>query len=357
MNLQKVGHQLRFQRLSVCGCLFVFLCLFTAVLAGCSTPPPPPAPLPVLHGLGLVRLDAFARIEASTNNTTLNSLLAYDPVDEPATTHLLIQQIGVLYDAQLDTSGSILAVQSPTCYTLGGIAVKSGAALCQGKAETSGIIAFQPEAVSSDWSGQLLLSGSTADEGYRSPTWRPDGHVFAVVHTKDGTSDIALFAVDAAVKHAHQVATLTLPHIPQLLIQWLSWSSDGTWLTFAGGAGHVGTTYGLHISTLLPQLPTANGNNQQVMVDGDQLVTLIKYPIIGQPWQPGTNNLVYFDGKQLMEWNMLTGQHRVLLPISDGNICGMTWTPDGHRLIFAHCRFTSSDIIPPPAQIYVYTMP
>lgn len=351
-----MGYKRRFTRHG--SHIFILLGWFIAVLSGCSTPLPPQPPLPMLHAQGLVRLDAFSRVEAATSNHSVKSLLAYAPKGTSGITHLLILQNGVLNDATLDDSAAIHAVQAPMCYFLGGVRQVDGESLCDGQEEDSfGIIAFHPDVSASIWPGRLLVSTTALDERYNSPAWSPDGRLFAVAHSKGDEHDIALFAVDASLKNVQQVATLLLPQIPLLLIQWLSWSPGGAWLTFAEGSGHLDTTYGLRISSILAQLATSHGKNKQIAVTNNQLVTLVKYPIIGQAWQPMGSNLVYFDGERLMVVNVTTGQRRKLLAIPDGDICAMTWTPDGHRLIFAHCGSGTADFAPPPAQIYIYTMP
>ena len=353
--------------------LLAFFCLLALSLNGCSGRLPPAAPLQELHAPGLVRLDAFARLQASTGNLQVRSLVAYNTAGTPGATHLLILA-GLLYDVTLDGSAPIRAIQGPTCDLLGGVDETSGQVLCE-KVVPSGVIAFHPDTATTTWLGRPLVAGVTWEDQYGYPAWRPDGRDFAAVHThvhqqdiaqgadrthssqQDNSQDIAIFAVDGALTNVQHVATLALPPQPSFVIHWLSWSPDGKWLAFAGGSGNLSTTYGIRIASLLPQRPQSGGDPLLVTLHPDQVIKLLNQFVTGQAWQPTGDNLAYMDGERLTEMNVATGQSRTLLTIPDGYLCGLTWTPDGKRLIFAQCRGAPVESSPPLAQIYIYTLP
>lgn len=299
--------------------LLVLFCLLALSLNGCSGRLPPAPPLQELHAPGLVRLDAFARLQASTFYKQVRSLVAYNPAGASGATHLLILA-GPLYDAPLDGSAPIRAIQAPTCDLLGGFDETSGQVLCQ-KEPGADIIAFHPDTATTSWLGQPLVSGATWEDQYTYPAWGPAGGIFAAVHTRvqqqdaaqdvvhtygsqqDNNQDIAIFAVDAALANAHQIATLTLAQQPSLVIRWLSWSPDGKWLTFAGDDGNLNATYGIQIASLLPQHPQPGGDPLFITLRSDQITKLLNQRAIGQAWQPTGDNLVYMDEGSLMEMN------------------------------------------------------
>ena len=358
-------------------CLPALFCMLAISLNGCSGRLPPAAPLPVLHAPGLVRLDAFARLQASTFNQQVYSLVAYNPVGTSGATHLLILA-GSLYDAPLDASAPIRTIQGPSCDLLGGIDETSGEVLCQ-QEPGADVLAFHPDTATTTWLGQPLVSGATWEDQYTYPAWGPNGRKFAAVHThvqqqdtaqdlihtyssqQGNSQDIAIFAVDSTLTNVQQLATLTLPQLPSLpqqstfVIRWLSWSPDGKWLTF--GDGNMTATYGIQIAPLLPRHPKPGGDPLRVTLQSNQVTKLLNQRAIGQAWQPTGDNLAYMDGGRLTEMNVATGQSRTLLTIPDGYLCGLTWTPDGKRLIFAQCRDAPVESAPAAAQIYIYTLP
>ena len=164
-----------------CMPLLGLFCLLALSLNGCSGRLPPAPPLQELHAPGLVRLDAFARLQASTFNQQVYSLVAYNPVGTSGATHLLILA-GSLYDAPLDASAPIRTIQGPSCDLLGGIDETSGEVLCQ-QEPGADVLAFHPDTATTTWLGQPLVSGATWEDQYTYPAWGPNGRKFAAVHT------------------------------------------------------------------------------------------------------------------------------------------------------------------------------
>lgn len=111
------------------GGLLALLSLLIIALSSCSSRLPPPTPLTLLHAPNLVRLESFPRLEASTDNKYVDSLLAYSmgsatsDQTAPSNLHLLILQRGSLYDATFNAKPNdilaIRAAQGLLCYRLG----------------------------------------------------------------------------------------------------------------------------------------------------------------------------------------------------------------------------------------------
>jgi hypothetical protein len=328
-----------------------------------------------LHVPGVVQLDAVAALEAKTGDRTIRSVLTYQrPVEtrsdrHPATTlatHVLYLEEGALYVIHLDGSGLHRIAMQTSCYFLGGLDPTGQHGLCW---NGQGVQAFGlDEAAISLTPRELVPSNYAYGDVLTYPTLAPDGKHFAALE-RLGTgapAAIALYAVDPSFTTAERVATIT---VPGMAARRLSWSPDGRWLAVASSAitgtasADADATYAVPlVSELsLARLPPYAVPPRQpltVTVDAAQLIRLKNGLDLTDAWEPTGHDAVwtYTAGGTIWQLDLTTGQQTALLTIPEGAICAFAWTADGRQVVFAQCRLGSSEQVPPPDRLYVYTL-
>jgi WD40 repeat protein len=309
-----------------------------------------------------VQLDAVANLEAKTGNHAIDSILAYRRSGDGAALHTLYSGDGSLSDIQLDGSQLRQIEMQPPCIALGAIDAQGIHGLCWANL---GVQTFDLDDLSSSWKSRILVPTSpTSFEALMSPTIAPDGKHFAALHRVGSglPTAINIYAVDTSLTVANLVATITLPglHARRLL-----WSPDGKWLAFTTDettdAGVAGATYGFQLASILPKLAvlsTPQSQPRQVGLSRTYLTELEKGINPINTWRPTDTSVIwtYAEGGTIWQLDVTTGERTAILTIPDGEICALSWTPDGKQLIFAQCRLAGI-AQSPPARLYLYTPP
>lgn len=371
--LRMPWHAQGVRRASILYRLSLVLLLLLVVLEAeaCSSSPSPPPPLSVLHLPGVEQLAAVANLETKTGNHWIYSTVVYRPTGDTPTVdtsapHILYSGNRGLADLRLDGTGLRQIQMQPPCATQGPIAMYGSHGLCFAE-NSRGVLAFETDALVSIWKPRVLVPTSPASiEHLISPTIAPDGKHFAALH-RSGSSDsiptINIYAVDSSFTVASLVATIRLPGFHALR---LAWSPDGRWLAFTTDETTVttvaGATYAFQLASVLPTLPAVPGQQHQptqVALSKAQLTQLEDGNDLTNAWYPtGTRPVwTYATAHTIWQVDVLSGKRTAILTIPDGNICAFAWTPDGKQVVFVQCRLAGDIVIPPPARLYVYTLP
>ena len=353
-----------------CVLYLLSLALLLVALAACSGSPTPPPPLSVLHLPGVVQLDAVANLETKTGDHGIYSTVVYRPTDattigETSATHILYAGNRGLADLRLDGTGLRQIQMQPPCLAEGVIAVYGAHGVCFAE-NSRGVLAFEADALSSSWTSHVLVPTSPASfEALLSPTIAPDGKHFAALHRigSEPIPTINIYTVDSSFTGASLVATITLLGF---YARRLVWSPDGRWLAFTTDESTettvAGATYAFRLASVLPALPTIPVRQRQpiqVAVSKAHLTQLLDGTDMTDAWYPTGASAVwtYAAGRTIWQVDVLTGKRSAILTIPDGDICAFAWTPDGKQVVFVQCRLAGSMVVPPPARLYVYTLP
>lgn len=349
-------------------CFVYLLALLLVVLGACSGSPIPPPPLSVLHLPGVVQLDAVANLEAKTGDHWIYTTVVYRPTDVTSAPHILYAGSRGLADLRLDGTGLRRIQVQPSCFSQQPIAISGSHGLCFAE-NGDGVLAFKADSLTATWTPRVLIPTSPASfEHVVSPTVAPDGKHFAVLHRFGSTETIPtinIYAVDSSFTGASLVATITLPG---LHARRLVWSPDGRWLAFSTDESTettvAGATYAFLLTSILPALPTLPVRQRQpiqVALSQAQLTQLLAGTDMTDAWYPtgagASAAWTYAAGHSIWQVDMLTGKRSPILTIPDGDICAFSWTPDGKQVVFVQCRLAGSIVVPPPARLYVYTLP
>lgn len=351
-------------------CVHLFALLLVA-LAACSGSPSPPPPLSVLHLPGVVQLDAVANLEAKTGDHWIYTTVVYrpadnTPTDDPNATHILYAGSRGLADLRLDGTGLRQIQMQPPCFSQQPIAISGTHGLCFAE-NGEGVLAFKADALTASWMARVLIPTSPASfEHLVSPTVAPDGKHFAALHRFGSTETlptINIYALDPSFTGATLVATITLPGFHA---RRLAWSPDGRWLAFTTDESTetavAGATYAFQLASVLPALPMLPVQQRQpiqVALSQAHLTQLLDGTDMTDAWYPTGASAVwtYAAGRTIWQVDVLTGKRSAILTIPDGDICAFAWTPDGKQVVFVQCRLAGSMVVPPPARLYVYTLP
>ncbi len=352
--------------------LLVLHVLLLVGLAACSSSLSPPPPLSVLHLPGVVQLSAVTTLETTTGHHRIYSTVVYRPnrpTDATSTPHILYSEDGGLVDLRLDGKGLRQIQMQPPCFSQQASDMYGAHGICFAD-DNSGVLAFEADEHTSSWRPHVLVPTSPASfEHVISPTIAPDGKHFAALHrfgSAETVPAINIYAIDPSFTVATLVATITLPG---LHARRLAWSPDGRWLAFTNDetteTAVAGATYAFQLASVLPPLPPLPVGQRppaqviQVALSMAHLRQLLDSTDMIDAWYPTGVRAIwtYVDGHTIWQVDVLTGARTAILTIPDGNICAFAWTPDGKQMVFVQCRLAGSIVQPPPARLYVYTLP
>lgn len=326
-------------------------------LAACSGPPPSVAPLRPLHLQHVTRITVLDGVVGRSPMRRVDGLTTYvpAPTEGSASTstssdlHLLGTIGSTVYDVDLDRDSFFTVAVDDACNAYLSVTVDGRWAACGTEAGTQTFTIGMPQPAHQG----LLLEDMGTQSEYGSLAWGPGSYSLAVVVSHaDNTRSINIYQVSYGPQ---LVATLTFPG---LLVDQVSWSPDGQWLaleaSLPNGSGGFSLRL-LHVGPLLPNLAPSEGTLVQpptIVVTASMLETLQG----GEAsWGPQVGAITFSGSSgKIIERNLATGSERTILTQNSGNLCGLAWAPDGHRLIFQICGPAGGDYAGPPAQLYVY---
>ena len=170
-----------------------------------------------------------------------------------------------------------------------------------------------------DSTGQNLRRLVTDNINKGSPTWSPDGHLFAYVSNHDGDPDI--YVMDIRNKTSRQLTN----HPDRDLSP--EWSPNGKWIAFVSDRAGDLDIYRIDVDGSNLMRLTNRGNNQN------------------PAWSPDSQWIAYNSYQDGNRDAGIRGKHFLSLMAADGrrskqlaeglNMSGCTWSPDGKQIAFA----------------------
>lgn len=327
-------------------------------LVACTPPPPSIAPLRPLHLPHVTRITALDQALGSSTSRRLEGMATYVPPSAPAQSsaggapastpapsdlHLLGTTIvGTLYDVDVDRGTVFTVAVADACDAYLSVTADGRWAACGTEAGTETFTLGAPQPAHQG----LLLENVGVQARYESVSWGPDSYsLAAVVFHADDSRSVNFYSVTYGPQ---LIATLTFP---DLVVDQASWSPDGQWLaveaSLPNGIGGF-TARLLHVGPLLPGLTlpedTSGRPPSTIVVTASMLEDLQGGDVA---WGPHEGEVTYLGGNGIVVRTLATGGEHTLLTQDSGNLCGLSWAPDGSRLVFQICGAA-------PANLYVY---
>ncbi|HEU5440428.1 MAG TPA: hypothetical protein VFU88_14140 [Ktedonobacterales bacterium] len=289
------------------------------------------------------------------------------PADPASPTHLLFQLDHNLYDARLDGTQLHRVPSAIPCDETFAVTPDGRWVAC-GNADGIALIPLASQ--TGEGSRQIVRNQDHDFEGY--PAWAPDGQHLGVVNSMGGGCAIGIYAIQGDYATANLIAVLAFPQFAtpdppgaRCGVTGLSWSPDGSWLTFqVRRPSGILTLYGVQIASVLPDLLRGSGdvNPSQVTtvpVSADVLLDLGETAqALAPTWRHAGHALAVTDprGNTIVEVDRASRQQQTLLGSLPEHVCSSSWTPDDQHLVFLLCRQEGSLAAgPPPAQPYIFT--
>ena len=336
------------------------LCLTCLILlTGCSELAGPASPLPDLHLPGVAKVPGSAQLVARVGFNQIDTLATYTAFTPSGGTRLLaivgsaLSIGGTLYDMGLDGSTPHALRLVAPCLRTFAVTPASRWAACDTD-RGSGIELFALDSTDPARASHVLTDPSGDLLGY--PAWAPDGRHLAAAQLKQG-HDIRVFTLAANSTTLALTARLVLP--PPLIVQGLSWSPDGAWMTVLASdtPASGGPLYVLHMAPLLPRLFGHEAAPVSIPLSAAMLTRLHPTGTIPVAWSgvPNVLTLVNNQEQNIVQRDLVTGAEATLVSQHTALICALSWTPDGRQLVFVLCNRGTIDYPGPPAQLYTYT--
>lgn len=339
--------------LGVCALLAV-ICASLLCLAGCTSPPPPQHPLADLHFPGVSKVPQSDQVAQQTVTHQISTVAIYATSTERHTARILALVGGGVYDIGVDGSAFHRVPLAMPCY-VGLSATADGQwGACQSE---HGIEVFGLSGHGKGRSAEVIQN--PVGDVLRTPSWAPDGRHLAAASRLDGGA-VNIYTISSTYDVLYLTARLTFEFAD---IDSVSWSADGEWLAVLPNSG------GLHLVHVGPLLPRLFGHEDApvaMFISGDQVSIAQGLPPVAwsHPTPSGSNavnplsvTLASNGSREIVQQNLATGQLVTLLTQHVGYICGLAWTPDNSKLVFALCGPNSTEYSGPPTVLYTYTPP
>lgn len=342
-----------FRQLVLCAGMCV-----TVMLAGCSGSVAPPQALPDLHQNGATKIPGVASLEMRTGTHIVLGMSTYRSADVAHTPRVLFLIGAGLYDVALDGSG----LHSVPAACGGGTLAVTPNGRWLACRNDSGIGLFDLATSTSSSTREIIRNTPGNDVG--SPAWAPDGRHLAIVTHLGGGCSIAIYDGGTSYASFDLTALLVLNQFvvsgstsPGCTVFGLHWSPDGQWLSFVQSP--PGTIYLLSLASLATRIFHSDHTIGTIQDTGGMLsvVTSTGEDVVGPAWSLDSKTLTFVspNGWDLEQMNITTGKETQLLTQRVAGLGGVSWIPSDQRLVFV-LGVPEGDFIPPPAQLYVYTL-
>lgn len=327
------------------------------VLTACSGSSANPKSFQDLQIPGANRILGVEAVEEDTGIHVISSIATYQSVIDNRRTHVLFLLRHSVYDMRLD--GSNLRRIAISCGVPIAVAPDGRWMACP--ATSKGIITMH------DLTGEspdhnIIIS---TDGGYLDGlTWSQDARHLALINGLEGGCSISIYEVSDSHSDVDLAAVLSLP---EFRVQEaagvgcsatnLVWSPDGRQLAFVERGGW--TVFSLSLSSLHLALQEPITSLTKLIITPNTLNTLANSSYQSNlSWAQSPDVLAFVgsDGRTIEQVNTLTHSDTVLLTQKTAGIFGLSWTPSGGQLLFV-LGLPWDENMPPPSQIYVYTMP
>jgi hypothetical protein len=334
-------------------------------MAGCTLPRGQATHLPDLHLPHVKQVPGFEEFYqryARIGTEHLDDFVAYQP-DGPGTTGRVLVSAALpddnsaLLDMGLDGSGGRKVADGGLCWDRPAVTRDSHWLLCL---SYNGQLMAQSLTDPPPYQGHLL---ALVASHLRLPAWGPDGKRFVAVERVDAECRLSIYRTAPLYTEARAIAQIRVPQaplFPSAACDYydLGWSPDGRWLAMMVlTAQSEDKIYTLDLSKLPLPADNAGAPPVELTTSTDVIEDLGGQGGAGRrltlPNAPHVVTITY--SGEVVNVDILTHERFIALQQDVGQICGVSWTPDGTQLAFSLCRPGNNDVAGARPQLYVYT--